>query len=189
MFKRILAVFAVAFLGFATYVGLQPATSVVSRTATIAAAPEMIFPHINTFKKWEGWSPWKDMDPDAKTTYEGPDAGVGSIMKWAGNDKVGEGALAITESDAAKRMAYRIDFKAPMSSTANGEFLLEPQQAGGTNVTWRMTSERGYVTTALGIDAQIGQMFDKGLKQLGTVAAAGTPPEPAAAAPAPAPPT
>lgn len=186
MLKRLSLLVILVFAGLAAYVAAMPSTSVVTRTATLKAAPEMIFPHVNTFKKWEAWSPWRDLDKDAKTAYDGPESGVGSIMKWSGNNDVGSGALAITESEAPRRMVYRIDFSAPMTSTSTGEFLLSPQPSGGTDVTWKMTSERGFVarlvTTVLGVDAQIGGMFDKGLNDLGVVAASSSLPAPEASA-------
>ena len=44
------------------------------------------------------WSPWAKIDPAAKITFEGPPAGTGAGYTWAGNNKVGEGRMTITDS-------------------------------------------------------------------------------------------
>src|SRR6266446_55167 len=78
-------------LAFVVLVALQPANYRVVRTATISAPPAVVFAQVNDFHKWEAWSPWAKMDPDAKSTFDGPTSGVGSMFHWAGNSQVGEG--------------------------------------------------------------------------------------------------
>ena len=35
----------------------------IARSATIAAPPERIAPHIQDFHAWEKWSPYEKLDP------------------------------------------------------------------------------------------------------------------------------
>ena len=100
MLKKILIGLAVVIVVFLIVIALQPSTYSVTRSATIAAAPEAVFPHVNELKKWAAWNPWEKIDPNMKLTYEGPEAGVGASYSWAGNNEVGEGKMTITESKA-----------------------------------------------------------------------------------------
>ncbi len=171
IFSAIVAVVAL-FLG---YVAFQPAVGTISRSLTIPAPPEQVFPHVNELKKWEAWSPWAKLDPYAKATFEGPDTGVGSAMSWAGNSEVGEGKMTIVESDPAKRVKYRIDFIKPFTNTSDADFQFEPE-GSGTKVTWTMTGERPFFARAMCIlfqaDKMVGETFEKGLASLSAVSSA-----------------
>src|SRR5262252_6555013 len=76
----------------AAFVALQPSEYRIARSATIAAPASDVFAQVNDFHKWDAWSPWAKLDPDAKTTFEGPSAGEGAVFAWAGNREIGEGA-------------------------------------------------------------------------------------------------
>ena len=82
MIKKILIGIAAVIVLFVIIVALQPGQYRVSRSATIPAAPAVVFEHVNDLHKWETWSPWAKMDPNAKTTFEGPATGVGAVMAW-----------------------------------------------------------------------------------------------------------
>ncbi len=69
----------------------RPDTMVVERSATIAAPPSAVFAVVNDFSRWNDWSPWAELDPEMKTSLEGPKSGVGAVYKWSGNNDVGEG--------------------------------------------------------------------------------------------------
>jgi len=51
---------------FLIVVALKPSESKVERTATMAPPPATTFDQGNDFYKWEAWSPWAKLDPDAK---------------------------------------------------------------------------------------------------------------------------
>src|SRR4051794_37421947 len=78
---------------FSIVVALQPSQYTVTRSIRIAAAPSVIFPHVNELKKNFEWSPWSKIDPDCKYTYEGPASGKDASYSWAGNSKVGAGKV------------------------------------------------------------------------------------------------
>ena len=168
-----LAVLVAAFLG---YVALQSPVGTVTRSAILPASPAAIFAQVNELKKWEAWSPWVKIDPNAKMTYEGPAAGVGAAFGWAGNSDVGEGKLTITESEPGARVKYKLDFKQPFASTGDAEFTFKPE-GSGTNVTWSMTGEWPFLArimcTLFRADKMVGDMFEKGLTSLGEVAKSG----------------
>lgn len=73
-------------------VAVQPDEMKVTRSAKMAAPPARVFAEVNDYHKWEAWSPWAKLDPNAKTTFEGPDAGTGAKFSWSGNSKVARDA-------------------------------------------------------------------------------------------------
>jgi hypothetical protein len=91
MLKKILIALLALVAIFLIFVALQPSEFHVERTANMAAPPATVFDQVNDFHKWDAWSPWAKLDPNAKITFEGPPSGTGTIMTWAGNNQVGEG--------------------------------------------------------------------------------------------------
>lgn len=185
MLRMIFLLVAAGFAALLAWVGLQPATYRVERSAVINAAPADVYAHVYDFKKWDAWSPWAKLDPQSKVTFEGPTSGPGAIMRWAGNEKVGRGAMAITEAKPNEAIKVRLDFVEPMQGTSNVDFVFQPE-AQGTRVTWSMDGEQGFaerlICTVLGVDmdGMIGADYERGLANLKTIAEAA----PAATAPA-----
>ena len=141
----------------------------VQRSRTIAAKPEVIFDYFNNHKKFNEWNPWMKMDPAARNTYTGPEAGVGAVASWVG-DIVGEGSATITESKPGELIRERMDWKKPMEGTSTVEFTFKPE-GGKTTVTWAMygTNDRfvGKVMSLfMSCEKMCGPEFEKGLADL-----------------------
>lgn len=150
----------------------QPDEFKMSRSTTIAAAPEKIFPHVNDLHLWEAWSPWAKLDPNSKVAFSGPDAGTGSAMRWEGNGKVGIGTMTITDSKPNETIRFRLDFEKPMQATNLAEFNFKP--AGGqTVVTWSMSGKNSLMGKIFGLfvncEKMVGCQFEKGLASLKSV--------------------
>ena len=111
MLKKILIALAAIVAIFLIVVALQPSEFKVERSATIAAPPATVFDQVNDFHKWEAWSPWAKLDPNAKVTFEGPPSGTGTIMTWDGNDKVGQGKMTLTESQPNELVKINVDIR------------------------------------------------------------------------------
>lgn len=159
-------------------VSLRPSAFAISRSATMAAPPEVVFPHVNNFHLWEAWSPWAKLDPTSKTTFEGPAAGEGAVMTWDGNKKVGAGRMTITASEPGKLIRIRLEFFRPMKAVNPTEFAFE-QDGGGTRVTWTMTGTNGFVGKLffllMSIDKMVGKDFEKGLASIKGIVEGGGP--------------
>lgn len=82
MLRKILIGLAVLVALFVVVVAMQPSEFQVERKATIAAPPADVFAQVNDLHKWDAWSPWAKLDPNAKIAFEGPDAGQGAAMSW-----------------------------------------------------------------------------------------------------------
>lgn len=178
MFRNILIGFVSAMAAFLTYVAMQPAAYMVTRTATIGAPPQAVFPHVNSFRKWDAWSPWAKKDPKAKGEHSGPESGEGASFAWSGNKDVGEGRMTLVESKPNERVGIKLDFTTPMQGTSHATIALKPEGAG-TSVTWSLSGENGFVGRAImmlmgiKLDKMIGDDYEKGLANLKAVVEAG----------------
>jgi hypothetical protein len=174
MTKKIILGIVVATLAaaalFCVVVALQPNDYRVTRSATMAAPAEEVFSHVNDFHKWNAWSPWAKLDPDAKNSFEGSEAGEGAVFRWSGNDEVGEGSLTILESKPNEHIGMKLEFIRPFPDSCLTEFDFQP--AGNeTKVTWTMLGRHpGFVSKAfcfvMNMDKMIGRDFDKGLANI-----------------------
>jgi hypothetical protein len=147
----------------------QPAEYRITRSATFDAPPSKAFEHVNNFHKWEAWSPWAKLDPAAKNTFEGPDAGTGAIFKWAGNNEVGEGNMILTESLPSERIKLKLNFVKPFEDTCDVEFTFKAK-GDQTVVTWTMTGERKFLGKAIcmvmNMEKMVGGSFEEGLANM-----------------------
>jgi len=164
-----LGVFAALILVFVIVVAMQPSEFRVSRSAMMSAPAAAIFPHVNELRKWDAWSPWAKLDPNAKNAFEGPAAGQGAAMTWAGNNEVGEGRMTITESKPNELIRLRLDFYKPMAGTSEVEFTFSPEGAQ-TAVTWSMSGTNNFIGRAMcmvmNMDKMIGGQYEKGLASI-----------------------
>lgn len=170
MFKKILIVLAILIAGILALATTQPDDFKVTRTATIDAAPSAVFPHVNNLHKWQEWSPWAKMDPQAKTEFTGPVAGKGAAMSWDGNFSVGKGTMTISNSKPNTLIAFNLDFQKPMKANNTAEFTFKEEKKGQTTVTWTMMGKNNYMGKVIGLimncEKMVGTQFENGLADL-----------------------
>jgi Polyketide cyclase / dehydrase and lipid transport len=176
MLKKILIALALLILGFAVVVALQPSDFSVERSATVAAPQADVFAQVNDLHKWDAWSPWAKLDPEAKIGFEGPESGQGAAMTWSGNDKVGEGKMTVVESKPNDAVKLKVDFVKPFEGTSNSEFGFKPD-GDQTAVTWTMSGHHNFLEKAFCLvmngKKMIGDDMEKGLARLKSVAETG----------------
>jgi uncharacterized protein YndB with AHSA1/START domain len=166
----VVAAVAVLVMGIVVVVAMRPNDFRVSRSATMAAPPERVFAQVNDFHKWDAWSPWAKLDPNAKNSFAGPDAGEGAMFSWAGNDEVGEGKMTITESKPPELIRLKLEFIKPMEDTSDTEFTFKPD-GDRTTVTWTMsgtyeTFMQKAICMCMNMDKMVGGQFEKGLASM-----------------------
>jgi len=171
MLPILLALVFIAIL-FIIVVAGQPDEFLVSRSTKISAPPENVFPHVNDLHKWEAWSPWAKLDPNAKHSFAGADSGTGAVMSWSGSKKVGEGRMTITGSKASETIQLKLEFVKPFKATNAAEFLFK-SDGNQTVVTWTMTGKSNFFFKIFGLfmncDNMVGKDFEKGLASLKSV--------------------
>ncbi len=172
MLKKLLIALTAIVAAFIVVVAMQPSEFRVTRTATISAPAADVFAQVNDFQNWQAWSPWAKLDPTAKATFAGPRAGPGAMFSWAGNDKIGEGRMTLTDSRPSELVRIKLDFVKPMEGTSIAEFTLEPV-GDQTTVTWTMTGHHNFIAKAvclfMDLDKMVGGDFEKGLANLKSV--------------------
>ena len=147
---------------------LLPREVTITRSIEVNAPADQVFPHVNSMKATEGWSPWLERDPNVQLTYTGPDEGVGATLAWASDQRdVGVGTQVIVTSETDKRVETDLDFGD--MGTAKAAFILDP--AGeGTNVTWTLVTDMGNSPMGrwmgLMMDGLIGPDYEAGLANL-----------------------
>lgn len=154
----------------AAFILLQPDRFSVTRALVIAASPQNIFPQINDLRNWRAWSPWARLDPDAQTSYAGPEAGEGASFEWSGNKKVGAGRMTIVESRPFESVRLKLDMREPFVASQDAFFLLTPEEGGRTKVAWTLTGRNTLLSKAMSLfgkrDQMIGGQFERGLANL-----------------------
>ncbi|MFZ4761341.1 MAG: SRPBCC family protein [Alphaproteobacteria bacterium] len=154
---------------FLAVIALQPNNFRVTRSLSMSAPPSAIFPHVNNLHNFNEWNPWAAIDPHANNVFEGASEGVGAVMRWEGNNKVGSGSMINTQSRQNEFIQFKMEFIKPMQATHIAEFTFTPQ-GEQTTVTWSMYGSNNFMGKALGLimncDKMIGDQFEKGLLNL-----------------------
>lgn len=168
-----LGVIVVAILGIAA---TKPDTFRIERAASINAAPETIFSHLNDFRSWGNWSPWEKLDPALQRTFSGAAVGVGAVYEWKGNSEVGAGRMEILESSPSSKLNLKLNFTEPFEAENMTEFTLTPE-GEATKITWAMQGANPFLGKLMSIffdmDEMAGKDFETGLANLKAVAEAG----------------
>ncbi len=167
MLKKILIGLVVVVGGFFGFAATRPGTYRVERALKIEAPAAVVFAQLDDMKAWAAWSPWDKLDPQMKKTFDGPAKGVGAGYAWQGNDKVGKGKMAVTDSQAPTQIKYRLEFIEPFAAVATTGFALAPDGDKAVGVTWSMAGTNDLMGKVFGIfmdmDKTIGADFEKGL--------------------------
>lgn len=169
-----LLIIVVSLVALAAVVGFfLPSSAHVERSIVINAPACNVHGLVNSYRGFNRWSPWANIDPDG-TTYEfaGPDWGVGAKQSWASEDNnVGSGSQVIVSSTPCSEVLSKLDFGS--QGQADAFFKLQPVDAG-TQVTWGFDTEFGMnlIGRYFGMmfDSMIGGNYESGLASLKALA-------------------
>lgn len=163
-FVLLLLLFLLAAIGL-----FLPTSAHVQRSLDLNASAQTIFPHLNSMKAFNKWSPWTQIDASTEYRFEGPDQGVGSKMIWvSSNAQVGDGSQVISKSIANKMVETKLDFGNENTGTAT--FELQNVNAK-TRISWHFRAEFGWdlFSRYIGyfvLDRMVGGSYEKGLRNL-----------------------
>lgn len=160
-----LAFVALFFFGLAYFL---PQTGHVERTIVIERPASHVFDMVNSFTRFDQWSPWHKKDREMRTNVSGAEEGFGAVYEWAsGMPDVAGGNQRIIESDPYRlvKIAHDWDRFAPATVT----FRFKPNELG-VQTTWSYDIDLGInpIMRYRGIymDAAIGEDFQMGLMRL-----------------------
>jgi hypothetical protein len=167
--------FVVVPVGLCLAAGLfLPKSAHVERSITTSASPATVYGIVNGFKRFNEWSPWFEMDPQAKYTYAGPESGIGATMTWSSQQSnVGSGSQEIIAVEPDKAVTMKLEFGGQEPSTST---LTITPEGGGSRIVWAFDAsfEDDYFGRYMGVmfDKFIGADYEKGLSKLKTIAEA-----------------
>lgn len=167
-FNRILIGLGVAVAALVAISYLLPRHVTVARSIAIEAPPGKVFAEINNLQRFNAWSPWAAIDPQAQYSFSGPDEGVGNAMTWTSDHPdVESGSQRIIRSEPDQVVESLLNFND--AGIAKTRFRLE-SQGRRTIVTWSFEFDMGinparrYI--GLFIDDWVGKPYETGLKSL-----------------------
>jgi hypothetical protein len=164
-FVIVIVLIIVGVLGF-----ISPREFTIEKSLIINRPAYVVFSSVKNLKTHAEWNPWAKKDPNIKYEYVGTDGSIGSIVRWKGNDEVGEGEEQITSLVEGKRIDTELRFKEPMEAIHHSYIITKEMYDDQSEVTWGMKGKLSFpqniffhirnVTTKLGYD------FDEGLRIL-----------------------
>lgn len=145
-----------------------PTAAHVERSITTSASPAAVYEVVSSLRRFNEWSPWFDLDPQAVYTYSGPERGVGAKVSWTSEQRsVGSGSQEIIAAVPDRSVTMRLDFGADGRATARLE--ITPVD-GGSRVTWAFDTrfEGSYLGRYFGLflDRLVGADYEDGLARL-----------------------
>lgn len=147
-----------------------PSHATVKRSIEIAAPPEKVFAIVGDLKRFPEFSPWADLDPNMRTSFEGAESGVGQVMRWTSdNSSVGNGVQTIVEYQPSTHVASEVEFDMGKSIAS---WDLTPATTG-TTATWTFDADLSGIPAkwfGLMFESWIGADYEKGLARLKAVA-------------------
>jgi hypothetical protein len=147
----------------------KPATFNFSRTTSVIAPPDRIFPLIDDFRRWESWSPYENRDSAMKRSYGGAASGKGAIYAWEGNKNIGTGRMEIIDAAAPSKILIKLVFFKPFEAHNTAEFTMVPH-GDATSVTWAMHGPASLMSKLMQVfvdlDRMVGKDFETGLANL-----------------------
>lgn len=160
--KKIITGLFVLFLLYCFISAFIPSKVRVQRSVLINAPAGLIYEQVNSFKNWAAWSYWETIDPQMKSTYEGPGSGTGAVHKWSSRNRdVDSGSISITASKPDSVLTD-LDFG---GMTGHGGWAIRDTVEGARVTTWidMNMSFFGRIFPGLMMDKFIGDDFEKTL--------------------------
>ena len=176
MLEKLLLALAAIIGVFLVYIAFLPPEYTVERSINITTPISQVFSEVNDFRRWDAWSPWAKIDPNAKTTFSWPSSGEGAVFGWEGNKDIGKGTMRIVESRPNELISFSSEFVEPFAGKSETQFTFKPADQIGnqTHVTWSMSGSNNFLMRIFCFvfdgKGMIGQDMEKGLEQLKAVA-------------------
>ncbi len=151
---------------------MGPKSFSTSRSVSIEASPEVIFPLVSNLSEWSNWSPWEHRDSTMVITLTSQTIGTGAEMRWT-SEVMGDGSMRITETVANEKVSTALAFS-DWDNESYSDLILKPQD-GRTEVIWTMEAgalpflARGFMVLLNPVDA-IHTDYDYGLAEIKRIA-------------------
>jgi len=152
------------------FVSFQSSTYRIERAIIVTAPAAAIFANVNDFHRWQVWAPWEKLDPAMKRTFEGPQAGTGSVYRWVGNDKVGAGSMTMTETKPKELIQIKTELLKPTAENTTSEITFKDNGDKTVLVTWAKSGSLTYTDKLINLfsdsSKEVGTNMQNGLEEL-----------------------
>ncbi len=143
----------------------------VEKSISVNASPSKIYNLTSDFKNWSKWSPWYNLDPNAKWVFSDSTIGVGAWFSWESEQSnVGKGRLEMISAIENQSNQYQQEIDGMGASI--GGFILTPEGDNTTKVTWTLDGENKGMAKWFGLlmGFFVGSDYEKGLANIKQVA-------------------
>jgi hypothetical protein len=143
----------------------------VERSISVNASPSKIYNLTTDFKNWSKWSPWYNLDPNAKWIFSDSTFGVSAWYSWESEQSnLGKGRLEMISAIKNQSNQYKQEID-DMGSSIGG-FTLTPEGDNTTKVTWTLDGENKGMAKLFGVlmGFFVGSDYEKGLANIKQVA-------------------
>jgi hypothetical protein len=143
----------------------------VEKSISVNASPSKIYNLTTDFKNWSKWSPWYNLDPNAKWVFSDSTIGVGAWFSWESEQRnVGKGRLEMISAIENQSNQYQQEIDGMGASI--GGFILTPEGDNTTKVTWTLDGENKGMAKWFGLlmGFFVGSDYEKGLANIKQVA-------------------
>jgi len=141
----------------------------VERSVVVNAPDSVVYNYAADYSKFSEWSPWHEVEPDAKYSLSGTPGMPGYTYSWDG-EEVGKGKFEIVKAEPYKALYQKLSFIEPWESINDDNLFFEPS-GSGTKVTWVFAGESHSALDkwmSLMYDGMVGDDYEKGLNKLKT---------------------
>lgn len=140
----------------------------VERKLQMNHSAHEIYQEIVSFRNWQNWSPWLQMDPNIELSYEGTE-GVGSSSSWVSNhEKVGNGSQTMVEVIPDEYILIDLIFDG--QGGAQADFKINALTDHSSSVTWGFLMKTPFLARGfmmfIDFDTELGTMYETGLNSL-----------------------
>ena len=144
-----------------------PKTYHVERSTVIKGDKVVIYDLTSNLRKWDLWTPWKELDTVAVYELVGKDGQVGTLRKWDGK-VIGNGQMILTQLVPVEMVGYDLSFQHGKYQS-KGKIVIETA-GDSAKVSWIDEGDLGYNPISRYMGLFMGKMlipdFDKGLAKL-----------------------
>lgn len=166
--KVILLLAVILFGAWLVMCAMAPDSIKTSRSITIDAPAEQVYPWVADLNAWKAWSPWQNKDSTMVNTVTTPSIGEGAKMTWT-SEEMGAGSMEITSVVPNEKIKTKLLFEG-YDSESYADFNFA-EANGATTVEWSMNGGevaylfRGFLMLMNAIE-MINADYDEGLLAL-----------------------
>src|SRR5262245_39100921 len=124
---------------------ILPSHGHIERSVEVSSPLRQVFDSVDGFRRFAEWGAPHKLDPQTKTTLEGPEMGPGATVKWSSAvPQVGDGSLTIKTADQDSKVVMDLA-NAWAGENKTYTVTLVPAQNGKTvTINWAYDADYGW---------------------------------------------